>query len=62
MFAGDIRKQPYFENYKYRSIGDLPNTETVMNDTFWIGVTPMIGEEMIRYMVECLDEALQIRA
>jgi CDP-6-deoxy-D-xylo-4-hexulose-3-dehydrase len=58
LFAGDIRKQPYFTDYEYRVVGDLPNTEIVMNDTFWIGVTPMINDEMIAYMGKCFDEIL----
>lgn len=58
LFAGDIRKQPYFKHYPYRTVGELKNTETVMKDTFWIGVTPMVSEDMIRYMEQCFDEAL----
>ena len=59
LFAGDIRKQPYFKDYEYRVVGDLPNTEIIMNDTFWIGVTPMINEKMIAYMGKCFDEILK---
>jgi CDP-6-deoxy-D-xylo-4-hexulose-3-dehydrase len=58
LFAGDIRKQPYFEAYQYRVVGDLKNTEIIMNDTFWVGVTPMINDEMISYMGKCFDEIL----
>ncbi|MEI6020998.1 MAG: lipopolysaccharide biosynthesis protein RfbH [Bacteroidota bacterium] len=56
LFAGDIRKQPYFKNVDYRVVGDLPNTDIILKDTFWIGVTPMITEEMIVYMAKCFDE------
>lgn len=56
LFAGDLRKQPYFSEYDYRIVGDLPNTEIILNDTFWIGVTPMINDEMIAYMLKCFDE------
>lgn len=59
LFAGDIRKQPYFIDYEYRVVGDLPNTEVVMNDTFWIGVTPMINNEMVEYIGKCFDEILE---
>ena len=59
LFAGDIRKQPYFSEYKYRVVGDLPNTEIVMNDTLWIGVTPMISDKMIAYIGKCFDEILK---
>lgn len=58
LFAGDLRKQPYFKDYDYRIVGDLPNTEIIVNDTFWIGVTPMINDEMIAYIGQCFDEIL----
>ncbi|MBP6757359.1 MAG: lipopolysaccharide biosynthesis protein RfbH [Bacteroidia bacterium] len=58
LFAGDIRKQPYFKDVNYRTVGDLPNTDIIVNDTFWIGVTPMINDEMIVYMLKCFDEIL----
>jgi CDP-4-dehydro-6-deoxyglucose reductase, E1 len=58
LFAGDLRKQPYFKNINYRVVGDLTNTETIVNNTFWIGVTPMINEEMIAYVCSCFDEIL----
>ncbi|MGB3946837.1 MAG: lipopolysaccharide biosynthesis protein RfbH [Bacteroidia bacterium] len=58
LFAGDLRKQPYFKDYKYRVVGELNNTETIVNNTFWIGVTPMISEEMIAYICKSFDELL----
>ena len=58
LFAGDLRKQPYFKDFDYRIVGDLPNTDIIVNDTFWIGVTPMINDEMIAYMGKCFDEIL----
>jgi CDP-4-dehydro-6-deoxyglucose reductase, E1 len=56
LFAGDIRKQPYFKNYDFRIVGQLRNTDTIVNDTFWIGVTPMINDEMIAYIGEVFAE------
>ena len=58
LFAGDIRKQPYFKETPYRVVGALKNTETIVKDTFWIGVTPMITIEMINYICESFDEIL----
>jgi CDP-4-dehydro-6-deoxyglucose reductase, E1 len=58
LFAGDLRKQPYFNDVNYRVVGDLKNTNTIVNDTFWIGVTPMINDEMIEYVGRCFDEIL----
>jgi CDP-6-deoxy-D-xylo-4-hexulose-3-dehydrase len=58
LFGGDLRKQPYFKKYKYRTVGDLKNTETILHHTFWIGVTPAVTEEMIEYVGKCFDEIL----
>jgi CDP-6-deoxy-D-xylo-4-hexulose-3-dehydrase len=58
LFAGDLRKQPYFKGIPYRTVGDLPNTEIVLNDSFWIGVTPMIDDEMVDYMVQVFHKLL----
>jgi CDP-6-deoxy-D-xylo-4-hexulose-3-dehydrase len=54
LFAGNILKQPLFteNNVKYRVVGDLINTDLVMNNTFWIGVWPGINDEQIDYIVE----------
>lgn len=59
LFAGDLRKQPYFKEINYRTVGELKNTEIVLNDTFWIGVTPMINDDMIQYMVKTFEDILQ---
>lgn len=52
MFGGNLTKQPAFENVEYRTVGDLENTDRVMDSSFWIGVWPGIGNEHIDYMVE----------
>lgn len=59
LFAGDLRKQPYFKTYNYRVVGDLLNTEIILKDTFWIGVTPMINDNMIDYILSCFGELLK---
>ena len=59
LFAGDIRKQPYFINYNYRNATETPNTETVVNNTFWIGVTPMINAEMVAYIIDTFNDIFQ---
>ena len=56
LFGGDIRKQPYFNNIMYRGKEYLPNTEIVMNNTFWIGTTPLIQDEMIGYIINSFKE------
>ena len=56
MFAGNITKQPYFKNVEHRKIGNLSNTDLVMNNSFWIGVYPGITEDMIKYVIQQFTE------
>jgi CDP-6-deoxy-D-xylo-4-hexulose-3-dehydrase len=39
-------------------IGDLANTERIMQDTFWIGVYPGMTDEMIDYMASMIKKAI----
>ena len=43
LFAGNLVRQPCFDEMRaagtgFRQIGDLPNTDRLMNDAFWFGV------------------------
>lgn len=60
LFGGNILRQPYFINYgiENRVVGDLHNTEKVVNDTFWIGVYPGLSREMLDYMINSLNNFL----
>ena len=50
LFTGNIVKQPYIKGRNYRVIGDLINSDFIMNNTFWIGVYPGINDSMIDYV------------
>lgn len=58
LFAGNIIKQPVFteNNYNYRIVGELKNTDIIMNKTFWIGVWPGITSECIDYIILKFEE------
>lgn len=56
LFAGNLLRQPYFENISYRVVGSLENTDKTMNDTFWIGIYPALGERHFEYIAEKLEE------
>jgi CDP-6-deoxy-D-xylo-4-hexulose-3-dehydrase len=56
LFAGNIVRQPYFKGLDHRVVGDLVNTDRVMNGAFWIGVYPGITSEMTTYMLEQFEE------
>jgi CDP-6-deoxy-D-xylo-4-hexulose-3-dehydrase len=59
LFAGNLLRQPAYLNAKHRKIGDLPNTDYVMNNVFWIGVYPGLTEEMIDFIIQSLHEIVK---
>ena len=60
LFAGNILRHPLFdqmdENVDYRVIGKLPNTDKIMNDSFWIGLYPGMNEDALNYMLVKIKE------
>jgi len=60
LFAGNILKHPLFEDMTededYRVVGELQNTDTIMNDSFWIGLYPDMSSDAISYMVKTIKE------
>jgi CDP-6-deoxy-D-xylo-4-hexulose-3-dehydrase len=56
LFAGNLTKQPYMANQKYRISGELTNTDIVMNQTFWVGTYPGLKKEHLDYITETLEE------
>lgn len=63
LFAGNLTKHPCFDEMRtsgtgYRVIGNLTNTDCIMNQSFWIGVYPGMTDEMIDYMIKKIKEAV----
>ncbi|CAO6130776.1 WecE Predicted pyridoxal phosphate-dependent enzyme apparently involved in regulation of cell wall biogenesis [Candidatus Pelagibacterales bacterium] len=52
MFSGNVIKQPYMKNIKYRVHRNLKNSDFVMNSTFWVGIYPGLDKEKIDYVGE----------
>ena len=63
LFAGNLTKHPCFDEMRqsgigYRVVGNLVNTDRIMNDTFWIGVYPGMTDEMLEYMAGVIKESV----
>jgi len=54
LFAGNLTKQPYMKNIKYKINQELLNTDLVMENTFWIGVYPGLTINHLSYAVEMI--------
>jgi CDP-4-dehydro-6-deoxyglucose reductase, E1 len=59
LFGGNLTNQPAYEGVPYRVVGDLTNTDIVMNNSFWIGVYPGLTDAHIDYMIETLHRIVQ---
>ena len=52
LFSGNVTKQPYMLKKKFRIAGNLTNTTTIMDNTFWIGVYPGLINQELDFVVE----------
>jgi CDP-6-deoxy-D-xylo-4-hexulose-3-dehydrase len=50
LFGGNLVRQPAYRDVKYRVVGELKNSDFVMNHVFWVGVYPGLS----RIMIECI--------
>jgi len=56
LFGGNLINQPAYSDVEKRQVGDLPNSEYVMNNTLWIGTYPGLTNEMLDFVVESFHE------
>ena len=61
LFSGNFIKHPCFDEMRnrgegYRVIGELTNTDIIMNSSFWIGVYPGMNQAKLDYMIESIKE------
>jgi len=56
LFAGNLIRQPAYKDTPRRVIGDLKNSDFVMNNVFWIGLYPGIDEARLCFMLDILHE------
>jgi len=60
LFAGNITRHPCFdsllEGRDYRIVGDLKNTDYILNNSFWVGTYPGITEDNISFIAEKIKD------
>jgi CDP-6-deoxy-D-xylo-4-hexulose-3-dehydrase len=62
VFAGNLLRQPAYEGYPHRVVGDLTNTDFVMNQVFWIGVFPGLSNQMLDFIALSMTEFINVAA
>jgi CDP-4-dehydro-6-deoxyglucose reductase, E1 len=56
LFGGNLVRQPAYAGLDHRVVGDLSNSDRVMNQVFWIGVYPGLTQAMLDYVLETINE------
>lgn len=59
LFAGNLILHPAFDEMRrtckgYRVVGELKNTDFVMNNSFWLGVYPGMTQPMLDYTIQTI--------
>lgn len=65
LFSGNILKHPCFDeirktNSGFRVIGELSNTDIIMNNTFWVGVYPGMNKQSLDYIIDTIKKAVKL--
>lgn len=60
LFAGNIIKHPCFDSIRnsdaYKVVGELTNTDKMMNNAFWVGVYPGMSKAMLDKIAKVIME------
>jgi len=60
LFAGNLTSQPCFENVEYRVVGELTNTDIIMDRTLWLGIYPRLGADQMDFIAEKIEEFFRV--
>jgi CDP-6-deoxy-D-xylo-4-hexulose-3-dehydrase len=56
LFGGNLTRQPAYRHAPRRVVGDLVNTDTLMERAFFLGVYPGLTPEALEYVAETLRD------
>jgi CDP-6-deoxy-D-xylo-4-hexulose-3-dehydrase len=56
VFGGNLLRQPAYQDCHYRVVGELRNTDFVMNNVFWVGVYPGLTRPMLDFVAATIRE------
>ena len=59
LFSGNILKHPAYKNITHRKIGNLENSEYILNQSFLIGVHHGLTDKMIDYIFEIFSKFIK---
>lgn len=56
LFAGNLLRQPAYQNVAHRSVGSLANSDFAMNNVFWVGVYPGLSPASLDYVINAFHQ------
>jgi len=56
LFGGNLVRQPAYNGVLHRVVGDLENSDFIMNHVFWVGVYPGLSSLMLEYVIEVFHQ------
>ncbi|MCA6583881.1 MAG: lipopolysaccharide biosynthesis protein RfbH [Pseudanabaena sp. M57BS1SP1A06MG] len=59
LFGGNLTKQPAYQDLSYRVVGNLCNSDRVMQNSFWLGLFPSLTVEMLNYISSVVHDFIE---
>ena len=54
LFGGNLLKQPAYAGIPHRVVGEIPQTDRILRQGFWVGVFPALRGEPLHYLSEVI--------